>query len=127
MDIEALKALTFGFPQSQWDTAKEEARQQLIAIAKRQSTISYGDLAGKIRSISFRADEDPYHKMLGQISVAEDQAGRGMLSVLVVHKGGDMRPGPGLFELAQQLGRDTSERDRFWADEFNKVIKAWRE
>ena len=38
-------------------------------------------------------------------------AGRGMLSVIVVHKQGDMQPGPGFFELAQRLGRDTSDTE----------------
>jgi hypothetical protein len=125
MDIEVLKTLTFGFPQSQWDAAKLEAREQLIVVAKRAGTIAYGDLAAKIKSISFGANDDPFHKMLGQISVAEEAARRGMLSVLVVHRGGDMRPGPGLFELAQQLGRDTKDREKFWIDEFNVVLKAW--
>ncbi len=125
MDIETLKILTFGFPQSQWDAAKHEAREQLIIVAKRSGTITYGDLAAKIKSISFEAGDDPFHKMLGQISIADDAAGRGMLSVLVVHKGGDMRPGPGLFELAQQLGRDTKDREKFWINEFHAVLKAW--
>jgi hypothetical protein len=48
-----------------------------------------------------------------------------MLSVVVIHKGGDMRPGPGFFTLGQELGRDTSEPDRFWAAEFELVRKAW--
>jgi len=37
------------------------------------------------------------------------KVGRGMLSVIVVHKEGDMQPGPGFFELAGELGRDTSD------------------
>ena len=37
-------------------------------------------------------------------------AGRGMLSVIVVHKVGDMQPGPGFFQLAKKLGRDTSDK-----------------
>jgi hypothetical protein len=35
--------------------------------------------------------------MLGEISQEEDEAGHGMLSVIVVHKYGDMQPGPGFF------------------------------
>ena len=35
--------------------------------------------------------------MLGDISSAEDDAGRGLLTVVVVHKSGDMKPGPGFF------------------------------
>ena len=82
MDLERLKTITFGFPQSQWDAANREAREQLVTVAKRAGT-----LASKIKSISFEADDDAFHKMLEQISIEEDAAGRGMLTVLVVHKG----------------------------------------
>ncbi|MCW5712964.1 MAG: hypothetical protein KIT43_00420 [Bauldia sp.] len=125
--VDVLMTLTYGFPQSTWDAAKDEAREQLAAIAKKGARpLGYGELAAKIRSIPFDADNDAFHKMLGQISVEEDAAGRGMLSVLVVHKGGDMRPGNGFFELAQQLGRDAKDRDAFWASEMRAVQDAWR-
>jgi hypothetical protein len=35
--------------------------------------------------------------LLGQIPSEEDAAGRGMLTVIVVHKVGDMQPSPGFF------------------------------
>ena len=40
-----------------------------------------------------------------------------MLTVLVVHKTGDMEPGKGFYELAHSLGRDISDRERCWSDE----------
>jgi hypothetical protein len=126
--LERLRMVTFGFPQSQWDAAKHEAREQLIAFAKRPGTIAYSELASKVRSISFAADDDPFHKLLGQISIEENDAGRGMLSALVVHNGGPLqgRPGPGFFDLARLLGRDIRDQDRFWAEEFGHVVEAWR-
>jgi len=45
--------------------------------------------------------------MLGEISQEEDAAGRGMLSVIVVHKVGDMQPGPGFFQLAKKNWGET--------------------
>ncbi len=48
-----------------------------------------------------------------------------MLSVVVVHKHGDMEPGPGFFELAKHLGRDTKDLLRFWIDELKKVHAYW--
>jgi hypothetical protein len=55
--------------------------------------------------------------LLGQISKAEDAEGRGMLSVIVVHKTGEKRgqPGDGFFKLAQEFGRDVRDRLQFWA------------
>jgi hypothetical protein len=128
LSLEKLRTITFGFPQSQWDAAKHETREQLIAVAKRPGTITYGELASKIRSISFATDDDPFHKLLGQISIEENDAGRGMLSALVVYKGGPLegRPGPGFFDLARLLGRHITERDQFWTEEFGRVIEAWR-
>jgi hypothetical protein len=63
--------------------------------------------------------------LLGEIAREEDDAGRGMLTVVVVHKTGDMQPGPGFFELAQELGRDTSDIDKCWIDELVRVFKVW--
>lgn len=64
--------------------------------------------------------------MLGEISEEEDSRGRGMLTVLVVHKNGEMRPGPGFSDLASRLGRDTSDIDACWIAEYERVTTAWR-
>jgi hypothetical protein len=61
--------------------------------------------------------------MLGDVSIEEDAGGRGMLSVLVVHKVGDQKPGRGFFELAQQLGRDASDSDACWVNELQTVYR----
>ena len=56
--------------------------------------------------------------LLGQISSEEDAAG-------VVHKVGDMQPGPGFFELAKSLGRDTRDPLKCWVDELHHVHVGW--
>jgi hypothetical protein len=48
-----------------------------------------------------------------------------MLSVIVVHKAGDMQPCPGFFELAKELGRDTSDVLKCWVEELKKVHQVW--
>jgi len=63
--------------------------------------------------------------ILGEISTAEHEAGRGMLSVVVVHKSGDGMPGAGFLELARSLGRDTGDRVEFWASELDRVYRTW--
>lgn len=65
--------------------------------------------------------------MLGEISEEENAAGRGMLSVIVVHKNGDMQPGPGFFQLAKKLGRDTSDKTTCWVNELHGVHRHWSE
>jgi hypothetical protein len=63
--------------------------------------------------------------LLDKISRGEDAVGRGMLTVVVVHKHGDMQPGPGFFELAKALGRDTKNIEKCWIDELRKVHAIW--
>lgn len=49
-----------------------------------------------------------------------------MLTALVVHKHGDLQPGPGFFTLAKQLGHDPSDLEKFWIQEVKKVFAAWK-
>ena len=48
-----------------------------------------------------------------------------MLSVIVVHKVGDMQPGPGFFHPAKRLGRDTSDKTTCWVEELDRVHGYW--
>ena len=75
-----------------------------------------------MRTIKLEANDYALTAMLDEISTESDAQGRGMLTVVVVHKTGDMRPGPGFFELARKLGRDTSDIDRCWIEEFKHVL-----
>jgi hypothetical protein len=76
--------------------------------------------------VHFAADNAIFWHMLGEISEDENAAGCGMLSVIVVHKYGDMQPGPGFFELARKLDRDTSNILECWVAELHRVHAAWR-
>jgi molybdopterin synthase catalytic subunit len=114
-----------GFSQSIWDAAKHEARSAMIERAKVRGMISYSDLAKRIKSAKFEAHDQRLFEMLGEISSEEDAAGRGMLSVVVVHKVGDMQPGPGFFEFAKELGRDTRNILERWVNELHKVHSVW--
>jgi hypothetical protein len=116
-----------GFPGADWEAAKSEAVAILRERAKRRTsqTISYSDLVDQMKAIKLEPRDVRLAHMLGEISSEEDAAGRGMLTVLVVHKG-DVRPGDGFFELAQSLGRDTRDREKVWIAEFNRVIDFYR-
>jgi hypothetical protein len=116
---------TLGHPQSDWDAAKNEARDAMIvALRSAKGTITYGELVRKVNAIRFEPDAHSFHELLGQISRREDNEGRGMLSVVVVHQGGDGMPGPGFFKLAQELGRDVRDRVMFWAAEVDLVRRS---
>ena len=115
----------YGFSDEQWQHAKQEARAIMIERAKLRGMIPYSELADKIRTIRLEAHDPRLFDLIGQISKEENAVGRGMLSVLVVHKVGDMQPGPGFFELAEELGRNTSDILDCWIKELKKVHAVW--
>lgn len=108
-----------------WKVATKEATDILIERAKVRGMIPYSDLAAKIKSIRLEAHDPRLFKLLAEISTNEDKEGHGMLSVIVVHKQGDMQPGPGFFELAKELGRDTTDILDCWVKELKKVHAHW--
>jgi hypothetical protein len=114
-----------GFSDLQWNGAKREMKQALIDRARVRGMIPYSQLVTGMRSIQLEANDPRLFHMLGEISTEEDAAGRGMLSVIVVRKNGDMQPGPGFFELARSLGRDTSDILKCWIAELDKVHSVW--
>ncbi|HTN04961.1 MAG TPA: hypothetical protein VL132_23950 [Planctomycetaceae bacterium] len=114
-----------GYEQEVWDAAKDEMRQALIERAKVRGMIPYSELVEGISSIQFEPNSFALAAMLGELSTEENDAGRGMLSVIVVHKVGDMQTGPGFFELAKALGRDTSDIVKCWVEELRTVHRAW--
>ena len=114
-----------GFVQSEWDAAKDEARQVMIGCARARQMIPYSDLVRQITRIRLQAHDARLSHFLGEIASEEDDKGRGLLTVVVVHKSGDMQPGPGFFELAQSRGRETSNIVECWVEELKKVFAYW--
>ena len=108
-----------------WDAAKAEAREALREVASRRGTVSYTELVARIDSLDLEPQDSRLPGLLGQISSEEDESGRGLLSVLVVHRGGDQRPGAGFFEMARARGRDVTDRDRCWLEELEVVHRCW--
>ncbi len=113
-----------GFPPADWEAAKEEARQAMIAAASRRGVITYAELAAGIHTLQLEPWSTHLAHMLGEVSTAEREAGRGMLTVVVVRKS-DQVPGAGFFELARTLGCDARDRLGFCATELAKVHETW--
>jgi hypothetical protein len=117
---------TYGYTKKDWKAARDEARQAMIEAARRGTTLFYSQLVGQIESITFTPHDFNLFHLLGQISTCENESGRGMLSVVVVRKQ-DGLPGQGFFDLARDLGRDTSDPDRFFVAELGRVLHSWQE
>ena len=116
----------FGFKHADWDDAKDEVRVILVEHAKRRSFITYSQLAPLITAVDVEYHDHRLNALLGEVATDEEQRGRGLLSVLVVHKVGDMQPGPGFYELAKWFNRKIADHTRFWVDEFNRVFDYWQ-
>ena len=88
----------------------EPLRELLAEVAGRGETITYDEI--RVR-LGLEGDLVP---MLRSLSEAEDDAGRGLLTAVVV-RADTGRPGAGWFRLAAERGRDVTDEDAAWRDE----------
>jgi hypothetical protein len=117
--------MPYGFTDAEWATGVAEMTEILSQRARSRGMITYSDLSRELRNIEIAHHDPAMGFMLGQISTHESQNGRGMLSVIVVHKYGDMEPGSGFYECAEFLGFDVSNRVEFWISELHTVHAYW--
>ena len=123
---DTISRMLYGFADAEWASGRAEMTEILRERARSsRGMITYGDLSQQLRSVAIDPHEPAMGHMLGEISVRESQSGRGMLSVIVVHKDGDMEPGNGFYECAESLGFDVSDRMAFWVSELHKVHAYW--
>ena len=109
------------------DKARAAATDKLIELAGQRATIAYKELSDWIKAetgILIPPSSSRMNEMLGDISKAENQAGRGMLSALVIRRG-EKTPGAGFYALAKDMDKDSGTTDedkkKFWEQELNKV------
>lgn len=114
-----------GMPEADWLRAKEEVRGILRDAARVRKTIPYSELTAMVNTVRVEPHSQVLFNLLGEISEEEGLADRGLLSVVVVHKDGDMRPGPGFFNIAKNFGADVSDLDKCWLNELKKVWHYW--
>ena len=115
----------FGFTRTGWEVTKAEIRTELVARAKTRGQVAYSELVALLTSARLEAWDPRLFALLGEIATCEEKAGRGLLSVLVVHKRGDNEPGKGFFELAKYFNRTISNHTVFWAEEMKRVHVYW--
>lgn len=115
----------YGYTQQKWNIFKTEARVFLIEEARRRGLITYGDLAAKMTTIEVEPHDMVLWDIIGDVARDEEAAGRGLLSALVVHKHGDMEPGPGFFDLAKYYHRNVRDRTICWINETKRIHKEW--
>lgn len=89
-------------------------RDLLVAVAARGDTITYDELRTEL---GLTGDVVPALRALSEV---EDDAGRGLLTAVVV-RADTGRPGAGWFRLAAERGRDVSDPDAAWRAERDRL------
>ena len=105
---------------------KELIRAELIGLARRRETITYGILGHKF-GLDVGETEQRNHvsNLLDDINRDELRAERPMLSSIVVSAGSGM-PGSGYFNLARRLELYDGNDDRaFWEEQVERVFDYW--
>lgn len=112
-----------------WNEAKQQARKVLIeTVRSKRKRIFYSELVSRISALQLDARDLRVGQLLGEISAEEHNNGRGLLSVLVIHKTGDQLPGGQFFELAKSLGENnTEDKVAYWLKEYKKVCEFWED
>jgi hypothetical protein len=102
---------------------------ELINAAKYRGTVTYQEIA-KIIGLPLTGNYmgSEIGSLVGEISEDEFNAGRPMLSAIVVNTTG--KPGPGFFGLARKLTKlhsaSREEEVKFWEREKKAVYDQWK-
>lgn len=92
---------------------------------------TYSDIASLAGlSMDRDADRDAISQILGEILRHEVEAGRPLLTAIVVHRGDDNNPGEGFFSESTLCGRYSGSRAQmarleFWVHEVSAVYRYW--
>lgn len=101
--------------QAAWEALLERTRSILGEVARAGATVTYAELRERLDvAVPHRGPRD-LAALLRAASLAEERAGRGLVSAVVVGPSG--RPGTGWFRLAAEAGRDVADRDEAWRRE----------
>ena len=105
-------------------TDREEiVRANLIEVARRRSTITYGEAAKQVGMTAIGIG--PH--ILDPINEYEHARGRPLLSAVVVGKS-SRRPGRGFYALASRLGLYKGDDDEgYWQRETQAIYSTWAE
>jgi hypothetical protein len=129
---ERFMSTTYGYATSEWESTRDWIARRLHKAARERGTITYSDLAGEMANagvIEVEPHSSALAALLGQVNVLEHEAGRPLISALVVHKSGDLEPGPGFWAFARDLGIDpgSSQHARldFWSQELERCYAHW--
>lgn len=113
-DRDRFMATTYGYATSEWETTQAWVAKRLQRVAREKTTITYSDLcdeAARAGALRLEPHSTAVAGLLGQVNLLEHEAGRPLISALVVHKGGDWQPGEGS-GASPAISASTQAQDR---------------
>ena len=99
--------------------------EKLQEVARAKKVITYTEIG---QEFGFKANDPRLWQILDEINRQEHEAGRPMLSAVVVQKEGEGHgaPGDGFFRLASELSVFRGDNKYiFWVSELNVVHNYW--
>jgi hypothetical protein len=115
----------YGYTLEQWEAAREEIRQILIRTAGSRSVITYTDLCLQVKAIHIEPHDRALPYFLGEVCTDEHDAGRPLLTAIVIYKNDPSKPADGFLDLADSLGYDTGVPDSFWIGQVRAAHDLW--
>ncbi len=111
---------------SEEDTFHDAVIRRLAEIASQRELVSYTQLSRWIEGEtghSVKANSNEMYDMLDAINRRELEAGRGMLSAVVVRQR-EKTPGAGFYKSTKGVGTTEEKKEKFWKKELDKVYDA---
>ena len=99
-------------------------REIILRYARRGETCTYKAIADEL-GMEWNQAHRPMPKILGEVSEMEHDAGRPLLTAIVVAKNG--RCGDGFFEMAKRTGASIFDKETFQQEEQQRVFDYWME
>jgi hypothetical protein len=132
-DREKFMAATHGHSTGEWLTTRDWLGRRLHQVARDQKTTTYGELCSDMATagmLRLEPHSSALAALLGQVNILEHEAGRPLITAVVVHKGGDMYPGVGFWNMARDVGVDPGATEEarlcFWVAEFTRCHTYWK-
>jgi hypothetical protein len=103
---------------------KDEMRAILIGQARARQTITYGELARRLTSVTLHPHSFVFTRLLQTVCAEEERAGHGQLCALVVSKATG-KPSGGYFGMAAKSGLLVDDLDARWQADLQAVFDYW--
>ena len=114
----------WGIAPEAWAIAVEQARAELVRVARMRQTITYAGLCRAVGAARLRPYSWALMALLDEACSPED-AEHGIVLASVVVRADSGMPGDGYFGWAERAGADVGDRREYWERQIARVYLAY--